>query len=602
MQNDHTELFHKLHISSLLDLALSVPSGYNDTTLSKELMPGNLLTAEASVKSIQKHGNKLQVLFDLPAFRRKVSATFFHVTPYHINTFIPNSTHFIQGKLNEYQGFLQLSQPKKINKPNCIIPKYKTVLKNSEMIELISSMLSYERLINEGLTPNEANIILMLHTPKNLDSIYEQKNFKSNIVHTLKTVEAFNHFKKLKGKRVDFPATVALDGDEKAFVESLPFKLTNEQLKTISEIKSDFANINKAAKRMIVGDVGSGKTMVILASAVMAMPKTSVLMAPTSLLALQLYEEAIKYLPKEMKVALVMQGKMIGDYGEADFIIGTHALLYKDDLPEIDLVMIDEQHRFGTAQRHALEKSFSRGKTKAHMLQFSATPIPRTQAMMDSALIDISLITSTPFEKDITTKLISKEDFASLLSHIYEEIQANHQVLIVYPLVEQSEQIPYQSLEEARGFWENKFNNVFVTHGKDKDKEEVLLDFRENGNILLATTVVEVGISLPRLTMVVVVGAERLGLATLHQLRGRVGRLGLKSWCYLYSHNKTNERLESFAKTMSGFEIAKLDLQFRNSGDILEGTIQSGQKFRWLDMATDEKIISEAKERVIINK
>ncbi len=597
MQSHHAELFRKLHISSLLDLALLVPVGYNDTTLSNELVLGNVLTAEASVKSVQKHGNKLQVLFDMPAFNRKVSATFFHVTPYHFTTFTPNSTHFIQGKLSEYQGFLQLSQPKKISKPNCIIPKYKTILKNSEMVGLISSLLSFEKLVLEGLTPHEAKILLLLHAPQSLDEIYEQKNLKSNILYILKTIEAYNHFKKLQGKRVDFPATVALNGDEKEFIASLSFTLTNEQLQTISEIKSDFVNIHKAAKRMIVGDVGSGKTMVILASCVMALPRKSVLMAPTSLLALQLYEEATKHLPKSMKIALVMQSKMIGNYREADFIIGTHALLYKDDLPEIDLVMIDEQHRFGTAQRHALEKLSSRGKAKAHMLQFSATPIPRTQAMMDSALIDISLITTTPFSKNITTKIISKDDFSPLLSHIKEEIQANHQVLIVYPLVEQSEQIPYQSLEEARGFWEKNFDNVFVTHGKDKDKEEVLLDFREHGDILLATTVVEVGISLPRLTIVVIVGAERLGLATLHQLRGRVGRLGLRSWCYLYSHNKINQRLESFAKTISGFEIAKLDLQYRNSGDILEGTIQSGQKFRWFDMATDEEIVAKAKER-----
>ncbi|MDD5406818.1 MAG: ATP-dependent DNA helicase RecG [Sulfurovaceae bacterium] len=597
MQTNNTELFRKLHITSLLDLALLVPVGYSDTTLSKELVIGRTLTVEAFVKSVQRQRDMLHVIFDLPAFNHKVSATFFHVTPYHLSTFIPNSSHYIQGKLSEYQGFLQLSQPKKINKPNCIIPKYKTVLKNSEMIGLVSSMLSYEKLINEGLTPNEANIIMMLHAPKSLDLIFEQKNFKSHIIHILKTVEAFNHFKKLSGKRIDFPATAVLNGDETKFIDSLPFILTDEQLKTIREIKSDISNIHKAAKRMIVGDVGSGKTMVILASAVMALPKKSILMAPTSLLALQLYEEAVKYLPKSMKISLVMQGKMIGDYRESDFIIGTHALLYKDDLPEIDLVIIDEQHRFGTAQRHALEKLSSRGKAKAHMLQFSATPIPRTQAMMDSALIDISLITTTPFAKSITTKVISKEDFSTLLSHIKEEIALHHQVLIVYPLVEQSEQIPYQSLEEARGFWEKNFDNVFVTHGKDKEKEEVLLDFREHGDILLATTVVEVGISLPRLTVVIIVGAERLGLATLHQLRGRVGRLGLKSWCYLYTHNKTNERLESFAKTMSGFEIAKLDLQYRNSGDILEGTIQSGQKFRWLDMATDENIVASAKER-----
>lgn len=164
--------------------------------------------------------------------------------------------------------------------------------------------------------------------------------------------------------------------------------------------------------------------------------------------------------------------------------------------------------------------------------------------------------------------------------------------------MEQNDRIPYQSIDEARGFWEKNFKNVYVTHGKDKEKDEVLLSFREEGDILLATTVVEVGISLPRLTLVVIVGAERLGLATLHQLRGRVGRQGLKSSCYLYTHNKQNERLNKFANTLSGFEIARLDLEFRNSGDILEGTLQSGQKFRWLDMANDEAIIKNVIMRV----
>jgi len=165
-------------------------------------------------------------------------------------------------------------------------------------------------------------------------------------------------------------------------------------------------------------------------------------------------------------------------------------------------------------------------------------------------------------------------------------------------LVEESEKIPYQSIDEGRGFWEKRFKNVFVTHGKDKRKEEILLEFREKGDILLATTVVEVGISLPRLTLIVIVGAERLGLATLHQLRGRVGRLGLKSWCYLFTNDTDNFRLKSFTKTLSGFEIAKLDLKFRKSGDILDGTIQSGMQFKWLNLAEDEKIVLVAKDRV----
>jgi len=198
----------------------------------------------------------------------------------------------------------------------------------------------------------------------------------------------------------------------------------------------------------------------------------------------------------------------------------------------------------------------------------------------------------------VLTQTISKPDFSDLLAHIKEEIAQKHQVLIIYPLVEESTEVPYQSLDESRGFWEEKFENVYVTHGKDKQKEDVLLAFREKGDILLATTVVEVGISLPRLTLIVIVGAERLGLATLHQLRGRVGRNGLKSWCYLYSNFKANERLTQFCHTTNGFDIAKLDLKFRDSGDILDGTIQSGQRFKWLDMAEDEEIVARAKNRI----
>ena len=592
------EMLSRLKFSSLLDLALFVPSSYDDTMLSLSLSIGEDIVALARVEKIKKVGDKLQINLFLPKFKRFVTATLFKVTPYHFSIFSVGSELFIKGKLTQFNGFLQLSQPKKITTIDKIIPKYKTTLKNSEILQIIENLINYENLKNEGLSEVEIQTILMLHFPKNLNDIFLSKTYKSDITKTLKTIEAYNHFKKLKGKRVDFLPNSVLSNDIKSFINSLPFTLTDEQLSVIDEIRCDFLNPQKAAKRVIIGDVGSGKTIVILASAMMALPKKSVLMAPTSLLALQIYEEAIKFLPKNINIALVMQGKNIGDYKEADFIIGTHALLYKDDLPQIDLVMVDEQHRFGTNQRNMLSRLASRKDKKAHMLQFSATPIPRTQAMMDSALVDVSLITKTPFIKDISTHIISKEDFSPLLSHIKDEISKNHQILIVYPLVNESEQIPYQSIDEARGFWEKNFENVYVTHGKDKDKDEVLLGFRETGDILLATTVVEVGISLPRLTVVVIVGAERLGLATLHQLRGRVGRLGLKSHCYLYTHNIQNERLIKFANITSGFDIARLDLEFRNSGDIIDGTMQSGQKFKWLDMANDEDIIKNVMMRV----
>jgi len=585
-------LFQKLKITSLLDLALLIPTSYNNTTLSQSIKIGETQTFEALVTDVSNFNGKLQITFNLPQFNQSLKSMLFRVTPYHRQLYTVGSHHYIQGRVEDYRGMLQMNQAKSLKRIGEIIPKYSTTIKESSMRSLVEYYVHEKNLYAEGLNAHEVNTLLALHYPQNIKQVQEYDK------EVLKFIEAFNHMKKLKGKRADFPALQALSGELIPFVKSLPFQLTKEQQEVIYEVQQDLKSDKKAAKRLVIGDVGSGKTMVILAAAVMARPYKSMLMAPTSLLAIQLYEEAVKHLPKEMSIALVMQGKNEGDYKTADFIIGTHALLFKDDLPQVPLVMVDEQHRFGTKQRALLENMMAKGEKKPHYLQFSATPIPRTQAMMQSELIDVSLITSTPFEKDITTRVVDKGDFAELLEDIADEIAQEHQVLIIYPLVEESKEIPYQSLDEGRGFWEKKFENVYVTHGKDKKKEEVLREFRDKGNILLATTVVEVGISLPRLTLIVIVGAERLGLATLHQLRGRVGRLGLKSWCHLFTNNKKNERLKSFTQTMSGFEIAKLDLKFRNSGDIVDGTIQSGMQFKWLDLGEDEHIVKVAKDRV----
>ncbi len=596
------ELFKKLKITTLLDLALLIPSSYQDTTLSREIVPGRVHTLKAKVTKSLKSSGRLMVQFRLVDFKIPLSAVFFRATPYHYQLFGEGSEVVIQGKIETFRGQLQMNQPKAIAKAGEILPKYKTLLRQSEMRTLLEAYLSPDALIKAGLEADEAQMVMRLHFPCTLDGILQEGLFQPHIQRVLKRIEAINHLQKLSSKKVSHPALGALKGDIAPLVKRLPFSLTPQQCEVIDSIRTDLTRSDKAAKRMVVGDVGSGKTMVILASVMMALPHKSILMAPTSLLALQLYEEAIKHLPPKVKVALVMQGDEQGCYKEADFIIGTHALLYKEELPLAPLVMVDEQHRFGTKQRHQLELLASGRGTdsakRAHFLQFSATPIPRTQAMMQSALLDVSLITQRPFELRVTTQIIIKSDFARLLTHIREEIAAGHQVLIIYPLVEESETNPYQSLMQGREYWESYFEHVFVTHGKDKNKEEVLLAFREQGDILLATTVVEVGISLPRLTLIVIVGAERLGLATLHQLRGRVGRLGLESWCYLFTRNAKNERLQAFTQTTNGFDIAKLDLEFREGGDILDGTIQSGQKFQWLDMAHDEDIVAEAMQRL----
>jgi ATP-dependent DNA helicase RecG len=592
------ELLEKLKVKTLLDLALILPKSYEDNRLSREIEAEKKITAKAIVKTTFKDKN-FRVLFFLPKFGISIYGIFFKATKYHYNHFKIGSTHIIQGKLSFFRNRWQIIQPKSLKNYGEVTPKYKIPIKQNLFRELLKRFVTFEKLQKEGLSKEEALVLLKLHFPKEYSWQNPTTNFSEGIIKTLKTLEAFNHIKKMSSKRIHHLPIKSLKANLKEFIDSLPFKLTNAQKRVIQEIKKDLASNKKAARRVIIGDVGSGKSVVILASAVIAKEEKSVLMAPTSILANQLFEEAKRLLPKDMKIALLTQSKSLGNLKEADFIIGTHALLYSKEIPKVALVMVDEQHRFGSNQRAKLETLFQEDGKRPHFLQFSATPIPRTQAMIDSAIVDVSLIDEVPFKKSIETKIIGKKDFKALLKKIEEEIKKNHQVLIVYPLVEESNKISYFSIDEARDFWEGRYEGVFVTHGKDKNKDKILEEFRDHGKILLATTVIEVGISLPRLTVIVIVGAERLGLATLHQLRGRVGRNGLKSWCYLYTNlNSPPKRLLEFSKITNGFEIARLDLLYRNSGDILDGTIQSGQKFRWLNLAEDEEIIKEIKKRV----
>ena len=359
-------------------------------------------------------------------------------------------------------------------------------------------------------------------------------------------------------------------------------------------------------------------------------------MAPTSILAEQIYAEAVRLLPDFMRVLLVKSGDK-PEFDGVNLIIGTHVLLYQN-LPAAPLVMIDEQHRFGSNQREKInalasgelgrdpqldeaegefdgkfdggeqvnlaatapEKENKQTKaadeTRAHVVQFSATPIPRTLSMIQSSFAEFSFLKQMPFEKHIHTQILQSADFGELLTHIKAQIAKGKQVAVIYPLVESSESSNYQGLEEAQGFWRANFANVYVTHGKDKEKEQILREFRECGDVLLSTTVVEVGISLPRLSTIVIVGAERLGLASLHQLRGRVGRNGGSGFCFLFTKLKNPpSRLREFCETLDGFKIAEIDLKNRQSGDILNGAFQHGATFEYYDY--EEEITQAAKDR-----
>ncbi|ACM93490.1 ATP-dependent DNA helicase RecG [Nautilia profundicola AmH] len=591
MTKEDLEKLKKIGVKSPLELALIKPKEYEDNYLYSYIIPGSQ-AFEAEILEVKKSPKVTRIKFYLKNINQIIWGVFFQFKKWHESVFKTGNTIFIRGEIKNHQ----IVQPKPITRINEITPIYKTNLNIRSLRALIKKYVTLENL---SILPEKiAKTLFFMHFPQTKEHIQEKE-----ILYALKWAEIFNYLNKLKNKKRILPS-VSINANPEPFISSLPFKLTKDQIKVINDIKNDISNTNQA-RRVVIGDVGSGKTIVMLATAYMA--EKSIIMCPTSILANQIYEEANKYLngqwktknSEAFKITLVTQKSKFTeeDIQNSNLLIGTHALLYQN-LPQVNVVMVDEQHRFGTNQRAMLEKLTSNGNRVPHYFQFSATPIPRTQALIMSSFVNVSLIKELPFKKDIDTYIISKEDFKSLIAHIQNEIAKGNQIVVVYPLVEESDNFNYQSIEEGKDFWLKYFDGVYITHGKDKNKEEVLVEFREKGNILITTTVIEVGISLPRLTTIVIVGAERLGLATLHQLRGRVGRYGQKGYCFLYTNDKNNKRLEAFANTLDGFKIAELDLEFRKSGDLLDGKAQSGESFKYFDEVKDLHILEDVKRYI----
>lgn len=588
--------FEKLGKTPFDAILSYLPKGYTNTFLSESLEVENAVL-EVEVKNY-KHLKAAHILCFVPKFDCEIEMLVFNAKSYHKSIFKPNSTLIVSGKLQKgAMGLYTLIQPKVLQNTGEIVLSFGFKGAKEKSLRDFGASISLG-FLKEFYPKVPLWVLESLVKIYHPDIPFVQKftqnhGFFGAFLDSIKFIEIYEYMRLLRLKKLVFPSLTPLNSPIESWIASLPFTLTQGQSRAITEIQESLKS-KQATRRVIVGDVGCGKTMVILASVMTAYPHRSVLMAPTSILAKQLFSEAQKYLPKHLRIALLTQSDKSGDLEQSDFLIGTHALLYQN-LSDCALVMIDEQHRFGTAQRNALEKMFAKETQRAHILQFSATPIPRTQAMIESNFLDFSFIRDLPFKKDITTKIIGKNDFKNLLEHIKAEIQQQHQILIVYPLVEESENFNYTSLKEGEEFWQKNFERVYSTHGKDKNKEQVLEEFRDKGDILLATTVIEVGISLPNLSTIVIVGAERLGLATLHQLRGRVSRNGLKGYCFLFTKQQQTERLKRFCQTQNGFEIAQMDLEYRNSGDLLSGEMQSGRQFAWVNLGSDERIIQEAK-------
>ena len=393
-------------------------------------------------------------------------------------------------------------------------------------------------------------------------------------------------------------------------INNLEFKLTDDQLKAVEDIYNDLT-LPYRMNRLLQGDVGSGKTIVSFISLFINYlgGYQGALMAPTEVLAIQHYNN-IKKLFKDYNINIeLLIGKTTKrdknriykelEEGNVDIIIGTHALFTDEvNYKNLGLVITDEQHRFGVNQRANLK---NKGITP-DVLYMSATPIPRTYALTLYGDMEISNIKTLPNgKKDIITTIKSEKDIKDVLTSMYNELKEGHQVYVIAPLVEESDKVDFNNvyeLEEKMNKAFGKLYNIGVLHGKMKsdEKDEIMTKFQNNEiQILISTTVVEVGVDVKNATMIVIFDAYMFGLSSLHQLRGRVGRNDLQSYCILISNHET-ERLNILTKTNDGFKISEEDFKLRGSGDLF-GVRQSGDMvFNIADLKRDYNLLLKAKE------
>jgi ATP-dependent DNA helicase RecG len=400
------------------------------------------------------------------------------------------------------------------------------------------------------------------------------------------------------------------------YSQNLPFQLTGAQKRVIKEMRRDMGS-GRQMNRLLQGDVGSGKTLVALMTMLIALDNgyQACMMAPTEILATQHYETICRFLAgMNVRVELLtgnIKGKrreaILKDLvtGDVQILIGTHAVIEDTvNFSSLGLVVIDEQHRFGVAQR---AKLWAKNTCPPHVLVMTATPIPRTLAMTLYGDLDVSVIDELPpGRKPIQTVHQFDNRRASMYAFIRKQIQEGRQAYIVYPLIQESEKMDIKNLEDGymhicEEFPEYKVSKV---HGKMKpaEKDEEMQRFLANETqIMVATTVIEVGVNVPNASVMVIENAERFGLSQLHQLRGRVGRGADQSYCILVTGYKlteeTRKRIEIMVQTNDGFEIAEADLKLRGPGD-LEGTQQSGVAFdlKIADIARDGQLLQYVRE------
>jgi ATP-dependent DNA helicase RecG len=550
-----------------------------------------------------------------------------------------NTKYVVFGKPNLYNGKINIVHPdieaindKSSEKLNGLQPIYSTTetlsnkgLTNKAIGKLTSVLLPLVIInIKENLSSELINKLNLIPRKEAFNTIHFPSNTKilQQAQYRLKFEELFFiqlqlirmkivRQQKLKG----FALTQIGQHFNDFFHHHLPFELTNAQKRVLKEIRHDCAKESQM-NRLLQGDVGSGKTLVALMSILMAIDNgfQTCLMAPTEILAQQHFETISELVSKmPIKVSLLTgsikksQRHSIHEgleNGETHILIGTHALLEdKVKFKNLGFVVIDEQHRFGVAQR---AKMWLKNTKPPHVLVMTATPIPRTLAMTLYGDLDVSVIDELPpGRKAIKTIWKAESGRLAMLGFIQKEIEKGRQAYIVYPLINESETLDYKDLMDGyesicRTF---KGKQISIVHGqmKSEDKDFEMNRFAKGETqIMVATTVIEVGVNVPNASIMVIESAERFGLSQLHQLRGRVGRGAEQSYCVLMSGNKLSkegqQRLKTMVRTTDGFEIAEEDLKLRGPGDLM-GTQQSGMlELKIADLMKDNAILQYARQ------
>ncbi len=456
---------------------------------------------------------------------------------------------------------------------------------------------------------NKKSAIKNIHVPEDillLKKARQRIKYEELFMYVLK----INYLKnKINNDNLAIERNIDKDKLDK-FIKSLPFELTLDQDKAVNDIINDLS-IKKRMNRLLQGDVGSGKTIIALIAvyANYLSKYQSALMAPTEILAVQHYEEAKKIFSKyKLNIALLTSSTSNKDKktiyeelenGKIDLIIGTQALIQENvKYKKLGLVITDEQHRFGVNQRDTFK---SKG-ISPDVLSMSATPIPRTYALTIYGDTDVSSIKSKPKgRKEIITVFKKEKDITDVLEMMKKELELNHQIYVVAPMIDtesDSEKESVYDLEEKMNKAFGKISKIGIIHGKldPKDKDKVMKNFEKNKiNILISTTVIEVGVNVPNASMIVIFNANMFGLSTLHQLRGRVGRGDTQSYCVLVA-KESEERLRFLENTSDGFEISEYDFQTRGEGDLF-GTRQSGELgLKMANIKRDFKMLLKAKE------